>query len=109
MKAAGVDPAGAANRDRDPRRRPHHHRIELLALLGAAHLRVVQIRERAPVAAAQGAVVDQHRCGDQRPCQRAAPRLVGAGDEARSERAVEAEQPLPPGGAGRGARARAAA
>ena len=37
-------------------------------------------------------VVDQHRGGDQRPGEAAAPGLVGAGDEAAAEAAVEGEQ-----------------
>ena len=39
-------------------------------------------------------VVEEDRGGDQRPGQAAAPRLVGAGDEAVVEPAVEVEEAL---------------
>ena len=75
---------------------------------GCALLRVVQLAEGAPVAAAEGAVVDQHRRGHQRPRQRPAPGLVAARDEARPQLAVEAEQPRGAAPAARESPARAA-
>ena len=106
VQAAGVDAANAAHRDRDAIDRSQHDRVELLALLGAALLGVVELAERAPVAQAEALVVDQHRGGDQRAGERAAPGLVGAGDVARAQRAVEAKQPrrLAAPAAGPGAR-----
>ena len=75
-------------------RRARTQRVELLALLGRAHLRVVELAESARRSRRLSAlVVDQHRRGDQRPGERAAPGLVGAGDEAGAELAVEPEQP----------------
>ena len=96
MQAASVDPAHAAHRDRDPRRRPHDDRVQRLALLGGPLLGVVEVAERAAVAQREPLVVEQDRGGDQRARERAAPGLVGAGDEARAELAVEAEQPRRP-------------
>jgi hypothetical protein len=39
-------------------------------------------------------VVEEHAGDDERPCERAATGLVGAGDEARPELAVESEELL---------------
>jgi hypothetical protein len=92
VQAAGVDPAHAADRHRHPRHRPDHARVELLTLLGAALFGVVEHAERPAVAHRQPLVVDQHPGGDQRPRERAAPGLIGAGDEPRAQLAVELEQ-----------------
>ena len=43
----------------------------------------------------QARVVEQHASDDERACERAASRLVGAGDEARTELPVELEELLP--------------
>ena len=72
--------------------RAQHRRVELLAPLGLHLLRVVQAGERAAVRARERLVVDQDRGGDQRPGQAAPPGLVGAGDLAAAEPAVEGEE-----------------
>ena len=51
-------------------------------------------QEGAAVGEAQGLVVEQNPCRDQRPGQRAAAGLVGAGHETGAERAVEGKQAL---------------
>jgi hypothetical protein len=55
-------------------------------------LGVVERAQCADVGRPQALEVEQHRGRDERPCERSAPRLVGAGDEAPAERAVEREQ-----------------
>ena len=50
VEAPGVDPADAADRHRDPGDGANDRRVELLALLGRALLRVVELAERPPVA-----------------------------------------------------------
>src|SRR5207253_10212182 len=59
-------------------------------------LRVVQAGERAHLVVTELGVVEQDAGHEQRPGERPPPRLVGAGDEARPELAVELEQ-LPSG------------
>ena len=73
-------------------RRADHGRIELLPLLLALLLRVVQPGEGEPLGAADPLEVDQHAGGEQRPGQRAAPGLVDSGHEPAAEGAVEAEE-----------------
>ena len=92
MQAAIVDPAHAADDDAGPRRRPQDGGEHLLAPLRGHLLGVVQPGQRAAIGVREGLVVDQDRRGDQRPRQAAAPGLVGAGDEAAAEAAVEGEQ-----------------
>ena len=69
---------------------------ERFALGLAALLRVVQAGERADGVVVQPRVVEQDACDDERAGERAAPRLVGARDEARAELAVVLEE-LPAG------------
>jgi hypothetical protein len=92
VQAAGVDPAHATHRHRHARGRPDHDRVHRLALLGCSLLGIVEVAERAAVAHRQALVVDQHPGGDERPRERATTGLVGTGDEANSELAVELEQ-----------------
>ena len=66
--------------------------IELLAARLGVLLGVVQPRERAAVGQRQPLEVEQDGGGDERPGERAAPGLVGAGDEAAAELAVEGEE-----------------
>jgi len=49
----------------------------------------VQAGERAPIGIRQCLVIDQDRSGNQRPCQAATPRLIGAGDETALESSIE--------------------
>ena len=56
-------------------------------------LESLSARQRPQVGQADPLVVEQHRRGDQRPGQAAAPGLVGARHEAHAERPVEGEQP----------------
>ena len=57
-------------------------------------------RERAAVGEGQPLEVEQHRGRDERPGERAAPRLVGAGHVAAAELTVEREQPASVSAAG---------
>ena len=68
------------------------HGIELGPLLGVHLLGVVQAGEGAAVGVGERLVVDQHRRGDQRAGEAAAAGLVGAGDPAAVEAAVEAKR-----------------
>jgi hypothetical protein len=60
-------------------------------------LGVVQRAESAQLARRQRLVVEQDRRGDDRAREAAATRLVGTGDEANAERAVEGEEPVAAG------------
>src|SRR5262249_38386132 len=66
--------------------------VELLARRLAALLRVVQAGERPDLVVAQLRVVEQYARHQKRPRERPAARLVGAGDEAHAELAVELEK-----------------
>ena len=93
MQPARVDPAHAARHHDDPGGAAHDERVELLARLRGVLLGVVQRSQRAQLARGERVVVEQHAGRDQRPGEAAAPGLVGAGDEAEAEAAVEREQP----------------
>ena len=91
MQALPVDHAGREDVHRDALGAGENGAVELLAGLGPDLLRIVQERQRAHAVVAEAPVVEQHAGDDQRPCQRPAARLVGAGDEPAAERAVEPE------------------
>jgi hypothetical protein len=55
-------------------------------------LRVVEPSECAAIREGQAVEIEQDRCRHERPGQGTAPGLVGAGDEAALESAVEGEQ-----------------
>ncbi len=86
-------PAGAAHDDADPLGGAQHAGEELGPLLGVHLLGVVQAGEGAAIGVGERLVVDQHRGGDQRSGEATAPGLVGAGDPAAAETAVEGEEP----------------
>jgi hypothetical protein len=92
MEAPGVDSAHAAHRHRHPRSRAKHPWVQLLALLGASLLGVVEVGERTAIAKAERAVVDQDRGGNQGARQGATAGLVRSRDEPGAERAVELEE-----------------
>ena len=92
MQPAVVDAAHRARDDDDAPRAGEHARVERLARRVVVLLGVVERAERAQLARRQRVVVEQHRGGDERPGEAAAPGLVGAGDEPHAERAVEGEQ-----------------
>jgi hypothetical protein len=92
VQATRVDPPNASGGDGDPGSGAKDHREELLALLGASLLRVVEESQGAAVTQAEPPVVDQNRRGDKRAGEGAATRLVGARDEACLERPVEPEE-----------------
>ncbi len=71
-----------------------HGMEELLAALGCALLRVVQVAERPHLVVAETAVVQEDARNDQRAGKAAAPGLVGAGNKARAELSVEPEELL---------------
>jgi hypothetical protein len=56
------------------------------------HLGVVELGKRAPLAAVESLVVEQHRRGDEGAGEAAASRLVPARYKARAVRAVELEE-----------------
>ena len=103
MQPARVDPAHAARDDDDARGAAQHERVELLARLVRVLLGVVQRAQRAQLAGGERLVVEQHAGRDERPGETAAAGLVGAGDEADAEAAVEREQPLAAAGPPRAA------
>src|SRR5581483_5560386 len=67
---------------------------QLLAALVRALLRVVEEGERPDTVVPKAAVVEQDAGDDERARERAAPCLVRAGDEPRTELAVEPEELL---------------
>src|SRR2546422_7470717 len=71
------------------------HRIEqLLAPLGRALLRVVEEAERPHLVVLQAAVVEENSRDDERACETAASRLIGAGDQSGAQLPIEAEELL---------------
>lgn len=92
VQATGVDAAGAADDDADPRRRAQYAGKELGSLLGVHLLGVVQASERTAVAVGEGLVVDQDRGGHERPSQAAPPGLVCTGYEAGPKATIEGEE-----------------
>jgi hypothetical protein len=92
VEPAGVDRAHAAGDDRHLGRRLHDARVELLARGLGVLLGVVQARERAAVGQGQALEVEEDGGGHERAREAAATGLVGAGDPAHAERAVELEQ-----------------
>ena len=92
VQAAAVDPGRAADDDTDPLRRSQHARVHLQAV-GLGHLLgVVQAAEGAPVGVREALVVEQHGSCDQRSGETAATGLVGTGDVAAAEPAIEGEE-----------------
>src|SRR6185503_1996020 len=67
---------------------------EILAPLRRALLRVVEEAERPDAVVSQRAVVEQDARHDERAGEGAAPRFIGAGDEARAEASIEAQELL---------------
>ena len=94
VQAVPVDVGARDDADADPRRAADHCAEELLALLRRDLLGVVQGRERPHPMVAEALVVEQDARDDERPRERAATRLVGARDEARTEPAIEREELL---------------
>jgi len=92
VEAAGVDPTRATDDDRCSGRGAHHERIQLLAAGFGVLLRVVQVRQRPARGEGEAVEVEQDRRRDERARERAPPGLVGTGDEAPLERAIEGEQ-----------------
>ena len=68
--------------------------VEPLALDRVDLLRVVEARQRPDAVTAKGVVVEQDARDDERPRERPATRLVGAGDVPRSEPPIVAKQSL---------------
>jgi len=79
---------------REHRRRRDDGPVETLALVRLDLLGVVQAGERADAVAAERPVVEQDARDDERAGERAASRLVRAGDEPRTEAPVVPKKPL---------------
>ena len=94
MEPGAVDISDGHDPDADARRAADDAVEELLALLVADLLRVVQARERADTRAAQRGVVEEDPRDDERPGERASARLVCTRDEADAEAAVVCEEAL---------------
>src|SRR6476646_7014236 len=94
VQAVAVDVAGRDHAHGDALRARDDGAEEVLAPLRRALLRVVEKAERPDAVVAQRAVVEENARHDERAGERAAPRLVGAGDEARAEASIEAQEPL---------------
>ena len=92
VQTALVDTASAAHHDTDPLGSAQHAGKELGPLLGVHLLGVVQAGEGAAVGMGKRLVVNQHRRRDQRAGEATAPGLVGAGNPAAVEAAVEGEE-----------------
>src|SRR6202035_3071638 len=103
VQSAGVYTSHAARDDHDAGGATKNERVELLASLRGVLLGVVQRAERPQLARGDGLVVEQHTGRHQRPGEAPAPRLVGSGDEAHAETAIEREQPPPAARASRAA------
>ena len=67
MQPFAVDLSVRDDLDGDLRRRGEHRPEELLPVLGADLLRVVQLREWTNPVVAQGLVVEKNACDDERP------------------------------------------
>ena len=87
-----VDSAHAARDDHRASGGAQHERVELLARLRGVLLGVVEAGQRAPVGQGQALEVEQHGRRHQRAREPAAAGLVGAGDVAAADVAVEGEQ-----------------
>jgi hypothetical protein len=92
VEAASVDTAHAAHDDRGLRRGTQNKRVELLTTGLGVLLRIVQPRQRASLRQRQLLEIEEDGRRDQRPGEGAAARLVGAGYETATERAVEGEE-----------------
>src|SRR5438477_154903 len=94
MQAVAVDRA-VRNYAYDDLLGTTEHRIEqLLAPLGRALLRVVEEAERPHLVVLQAAVVEENSSDDERACETAASRLIGAGDQSGAQLPIEAEELL---------------
>ena len=94
MQPFTVDVRRGDDSNGDARRRSQHGVVKPLAVDRVDLLGVVEARERADAVAAQRLVVEQDTRDDERSRKRPATRLVGAGDEPRSEPPIVAEQAL---------------
>jgi hypothetical protein len=92
VHAAAIDLARGRDDHAHPGGTGQYGLVQLLALGDRARLRIVELRERCADTTLETAVVEEHRCGHERPGERAPPRLVGAGDERHAESAVVAQQ-----------------
>jgi hypothetical protein len=84
MQPVRVDLAGRDRSYRNLRATRQDSPKQLLAPGGRELFRVVQQSQRPHAMVAQTSVVQKDARDDERPCQRAAPGLVGAGDEPRA-------------------------
>ena len=94
MEPVAVDVARRDHAHRHLLRAAEHRVKELLALLLAALLRVVQIRQRTHAMLLEACVVQQHTRDDERSGERAATCFVGSRNEARTKLPVESEELL---------------
>ena len=92
MQAVGVDHRRRDDAHRDARRAARDRAEKPCALVRGELLRVVQDRERPHLVVAQDVVVEEDGRGHERPGETSAPGLVGPGDEARPEPAIEIEE-----------------
>src|SRR5207302_10780107 len=90
--APGVQLAGAAGPGRDAIGGAQHERVELRASGRAVLLRVVEVGERPAGGQRKPLEGEEAGGGHERARERASTRLVGAGDEAPLERAIEGEE-----------------
>ena len=97
MEPGTVDLTCGEDPDADLRGTCGYGPEEALAILGRDLLRVVQQRERADAVAAKRGVVEEDAGNDERACERSAPSLVRACDEAHSEPSIVCEEPLAAG------------
>ncbi len=93
MQTAGVDASYAPRDHSDAVRDAKDVRIEHLARFARVLLGVVERAQEPLLGQAQGLVIEKDRGGDERSCERTPPSLVGAGEQAHRELAIEREEP----------------
>ena len=95
MQPVAVDVARRDHAHGDALGAREHRAVEILAL-GSEHcFESFRYVERPHAVVLQARVVEEHARDDERPRERAAPGLVGAGDEPCAEPAVELQEALP--------------
>lgn len=94
MQAEAIDLAGGHRLNGDAGGAGEDSAEDLLALVRAELLRVVQETKACGPTTAHESVVEQHPRGDERPGEASPPRLVGPCDKANAESAVESEKLL---------------
>jgi hypothetical protein len=92
VEAAGVDPPGAAANHGRTAGGAKDQRVELLPSFLGVLLRIVEARERSTIREREALEIELDGGRDERACEAAAARLIGARYEAPLERAIEGKE-----------------